>query len=451
MFVNSLSVYKIIFMAELLAAEFLFTFHLRKRNYFALRFALTSVLCMLAAVFFPVLRFDAIYSSVLFLCLLCFSLAGLQLCYKEKPLNIVYCAIAAYTVRHFSFQLFSLYITLVDGTNTSISGIYNGTAETLVFDGPFFLSLFAFAACYFIVYTLFYTVFGRRIGKNRTLEIRNPYLMILVLIILLVDILLNAVAVYNSVEENFLNGAVFYTNVIILYLYNMLCCLFTLFIQFSMIDMTKLKKDLEIANHLWQQQREQYEISKENIDLINLKCHDLKYRIRQIAQGIDTEAVREIENVIAIYDSLIKTGNEALDVIFTEKSLICRKNNVKLNCMVDGAHLSFMDKTDIYVLFGNLVDNAFEAVQKLDDVDRRIISMNVCAANRVLAINVSNYYDGEIVLRPDGLPATTKKDGNLHGLGMKSICLIVERYDGNIDFAAENGIFTVDIVFPLKT
>ena len=73
--------------------------------------------------------------------------------------------------------------------------------------------------------------------------------------------------------------------------------------------------------------------------------------------------------MISIYDSMLKTGNEALDVIFAEKSLVCRKNDIKLNCMIDGAKLSFMENTDIYALFGNLMDNAIEAIEKLKDND----------------------------------------------------------------------------------
>lgn len=127
MFFGSLSIYKIIFMVELLVAELLFTFRLGKRSRFVLRFALVSAACIVVSVFFPVLSYDAIYSSVLFLVLFLVSMAGLMFCYNEKPFNIVYCAIAAYTVRHLSFQLFSLCMTFIDGTNSSVSDIYSGT------------------------------------------------------------------------------------------------------------------------------------------------------------------------------------------------------------------------------------------------------------------------------------------------------------------------------------
>lgn len=450
MFVNSLGVYKIVFMVELLAAEFLFTFRLKRRRKFALRFCITAAACMLAAVFFPVLFYNAIYSSVLFLVLFAITLVGLLLCYDEKPFNIVYCAIAAYTVRHLAFQVYNFCFIFVNGSNSAASDIYGNADASVTVDAMFFVSLFAFAACYYIVYTLCYTVFGRRIGKNGAFEIRNPYLMIIVLTVLFVDIGLNAVAVYNSVDDNFLDGTVFFVNTVMVYLYNILCCLFTLFLQFTMIDMNKLKRELETVNHLREQEREQYEISRENIELINLKCHDLKYQVRQIAQGnIDNKAIGEIEKLITIYDSRVKTGNEAIDVILTEKSLICNKNGIKLNCMIDGARLSFMDNTDIYVLFGNLVDNAMEAVQKLTDVGKRLISMNVYAKERVLAINIGNYYEGTIELRGDGLPATTKADKRLHGLGFRSVELIVEKYGGNLDFSTDDGIFSVDIVFPI--
>lgn len=445
----SLSLYKIVFMAELLVAEFLFTLRLKRRRKFWLRFAAMCVVGMLLAWLFPVVAYNAFYSSVMFLALFAATVGGLMLCYKDSFVNIAYCAVAAYTMRHMSFQFYSLYITLVTDSGATANAMYGST--TTVVSQNAALTVVAYLLCYFVVYTLCYTFFARRIAKDGEFVLQKPTLLIWVVLILFVDIVLNAVVVYNSTEQNFLNAKVLYVNVITTYLYNILCCFFMLFIQFVMIDVQKLKRDLEITNHILQQERKQYQISKENIDLINRKCHDMKYQIGQIVAegGAGGKTVREIEGMIDIYDSMLKTGNEALDVIFAEKSLLCRKNDIKLNCMIDGARLSFMETADIYVLFGNLMDNAMEAVGKLDEVDKRIISVNVYAEADKLHIVMSNYFVGQIDIRPDGMPQTTKADKDYHGIGMRSVCLIAERYGGTTDFTIDDGIFTVEIVFEL--
>ena len=49
-----------------------------------------------------------------------------------------------------------------------------------------------------------------------------------------------------------------------------------------MFENVKLKSDLETIRQLWEQDRRQYEAAKENIDLINIKCHDLKHKIKAL-------------------------------------------------------------------------------------------------------------------------------------------------------------------------
>lgn len=273
----SLTVYKVVFMAELLVAEFLFTLRLKRRSKFWLRFAAMCVVGLLLAWLFPIVSYNAFYSSVMFLALFAATVGGLMLCYNEGFVNIAYCAVAAYTMRHMSFQFYSLYVTLVTDSGATANAIYGSSATTITQNTA--VAVLAYFLCYFIVYTLCYTFFARRIAQDGEFVLRKPTLLIWVVLILFVDIVLNAVVVYNSNEQNFLNAKVLYVNVITTYVYNILCCFFMLFIQFIMIDVQKLKRDLEVTNHIWLTERKQYQISKENIDLINRKCHDLKYQI----------------------------------------------------------------------------------------------------------------------------------------------------------------------------
>ena len=70
--------------------------------------------------------------------------------------------------------------------------------------------------------------------------------------------------------------------------------------------------------------------------------------------------LKELEQSIRIYDSIVKTGNEILDTLLSEKSLICEARDITMHCVIDGKKLFFMDSIDIYALFGNAIDNAIE-------------------------------------------------------------------------------------------
>lgn len=69
-----------------------------------------------------------------------------------------------------------------------------------------------------------------------------------------------------------------------------------------------------------------------------------KHPIRQLQMSsakADVEALREIENTVGIYDSVVRTGNDTLDVILTEKGLICEHSGIHLTCITDGEKKQF--------------------------------------------------------------------------------------------------------------
>ena len=195
----------------------------------------------------------------------------------------------------------------------------------------------------------------------------------------------------------------------------------------------------------------QYNLSKENIELINLKCHDLRHQIRQIGKdkGLSLGTVGEIESAISIYDAEVRTDNEVLDIILTEKSLRCALDGIALTCVADGHSLDFMEDTDIYSLFGNALDNAIEAVSRLEK-ERRNVGVVVRSINNLVSVNVRNSYDGEITLDADGLPLTTKSDKNFHGIGVKSIRQIAEKYNGTCSVSLNNGVFNLNVLVARK-
>ncbi len=140
--------------------------------------------------------------------------------------------------------------------------------------------------------------------------------------------------------------------------------------------------------------QKQYELLKNNIEIINMKCHDIR-RILQNRSIDSSEYLLEAKEAVEIHDCMMKTGNEALDVLMTEAALRCRKNGIQLSCIADGEKLSFIPLSDIYTLFGNLIDNAVEHVSSLPE-EERFIRLSVKAVNSFLMIHTENYFDGNL-------------------------------------------------------
>ncbi len=215
-------------------------------------------------------------------------------------------------------------------------------------------------------------------------------------------------------------------------LFSAMCCLLLLIMKTGILKLDSVEQETDTLRRLRVIEREQYEQKRETIELINIKCHDLRHQIDLMEkQGKQSEQseLNEMKKLIRIYDSSVRTGNETLDVILTERSLYCEMYGIRLSCIADGSKLGFMSVTDIGSLFGNALENAIRAVQKLDDPQERIITLKVEEKGGMLLIRVANSYAGELQFEGE-LPKTTKDENGYHGFGLKSIRMVAERYGG---------------------
>lgn len=184
------------------------------------------------------------------------------------------------------------------------------------------------------------------------------------------------------------------------------------------------------------------------MEAINIRCHDIKHQIAALGDVGRQKELREIERLVDIYDCGLKTQCAALDLVLSNKSLMCSGKGIVLTCVADGGKLDFIEDADIYALFGNILDNAIEAVDWLKDREKRLISLTVRSQGQLLIVTEENYHDGQLTLE-HGLPVTTKADKRFHGFGMQSIKLITEKYGGDLRLQSQAGIFRLSILFPI--
>ena len=427
------------FMIELIIAEGLFCLHLTGRSKFPLRLILCLVGLFTLSYFFPILSDNAFYISFTFLVLFAYTLLMAKILFRESWLKIIFCFIAGYTVQHLAYETYNL--TLIIMGVKGGSNMY-GSGEFQMFPNPFIAIIYFFT--YFVVYFFSELIFGNKIKEGEELKLTGTNVFAFVGLILVMDIILNAVVV-SFFSDNANSGYL-----IVVGIYNIICCLIASFLQFEVSIRLSIEDTLNTVSLIRHKEKEQYETSKRTIELINMRCHDLKHQIRTIGANstLNENSIKEIESLISIYDAGIKTGNEVLDVILTEKNLFCAQSGIKFSCIADGKRLNFMKEEDIYSLFGNLIDNAIEAVQGLDE-GKRVIGLKIRAINDLLSINVNNYYEQKIEFEESGMPRTTKTEKEFHGYGLKSVKNICDRYDGDLSISTENNVFNIKIMFSL--
>lgn len=210
----------------------------------------------------------------------------------------------------------------------------------------------------------------------------------------------------------------------------------------------------DTLHNIMETQYQAYQLSRESIDMVNQKYHDLKHQIAllkaQTDSGKSREYLRQMERDIQAYEARHQTGHPVLDAMLTSKSLYCQKHGIELKFIADGKLLNFMEDMDISALFGNMLDNAIESVDRLEDPSKRLIRLMIAGENNFLRIRIENYCEERIRFQ-NGVPLTTKHDRRYHGFGMKSMQRTVTKYGGSLIASQRDNWFELKILIPMTT
>ena len=407
-------------MAALWAACAVFLIPLRKRRHFRLWAA--ALLPLGTAVDVLIWRLGLLYSIPFFLFAVLFFLA----CGDMGLPAALYCAVWARTSQQLTYEVYEL-----------IQQTVSLIPEWPVPEWLLGLALFSAVYC-LLAFTIvrWMPVDGRYVVGPRQLTLA-----------LLLQVIFQGLSQLFS--RDLRSGGAYALFIILSQFY----CAVMLYFQFTLFSKSAMKHELETLKRIWHQQKQQYQLSRETIDIINRKCHDMKHQIaamRAMAGPEERERyLSEIEGSVRIYNSIFQTGNEVLDTVLTEKSLTCEANQIALSCVADGRPLAFLDAVDLYSMLGNALDNAIEGVRGFDEKEKRLIDVLIRRENKLLLIQIINPVAGRLTFQ-DGLPDSTKADDGYHGFGLKSIRHTAQKYGGFLTVNLEHGCFVLRVLLPLS-
>lgn len=215
----------------------------------------------------------------------------------------------------------------------------------------------------------------------------------------------------------------------------------------------RVRHELESVQTILHNQYIQYQQSQEAMDLIHYKYHDLKHHIIALRAQENAQQraayLHKMEEEIRNFEAQNRTGNEVLDTLLNAKMLQCMKKGISMTCVVDGTLFDFMDVMDICSIFGNALDNAIEYEETIADKEKRLIHVTAHAQKNFLIVRFENYCEEKMEFAKE-FPATTKRDTQFHGYGLKSLRYTAQKYGGEVDVHTEDNWFVLKVLIPLK-
>lgn len=190
-----------------------------------------------------------------------------------------------------------------------------------------------------------------------------------------------------------------------------------------------------------------YEEKMEDEMRIRRIYHDMKNHLLVLENNDDVHtSIAHLQKQMEPYENYYKTGNPYLDVLIRDKAKVAREKKIDFTAVIHFADGDFLDPLDISTLFGNALDNAIEASEKLS-VSRRVVTVKARHIHDMLVIAVEN----NTLLEANLSEKTSKKDTFFHGFGLSNIKNIVEKYEGECLTTCEDGVFSLKIILPIPS
>lgn len=152
------------------------------------------------------------------------------------------------------------------------------------------------------------------------------------------------------------------------------------------------------------------------------------------------EYLGELQAPVKEIADAVHTGDETVDYLINSRITAAFTSHIQLEVQVEFPRNTNIHSADLCAIVGNLLDNALEAAGKVRAPERRMVRLTIRRIHQMLVIKVENDFE-EIPMDENGQFSTTKRDGGLHGWGLKSARAAAEKYDGTVRTTYEGHTF----------
>ena len=212
-----------------------------------------------------------------------------------------------------------------------------------------------------------------------------------------------------------------------------------------------MKQQTQLLEHELQTQVAKYQQFSDSIKELRAYRHDMNNHMLCIdsllQDGNIDEARKYISSLAVIFrsQSRVEYGeNYILGALLNEKIGKAEGMNTDVTKKIDIKRKLNIENTDWCTLLGNALDNALEALEKVEEKER---TLQVFMKNDkdMLSVRITNSINETLI--PEGESfRTTKKDASHHGLGLNNIRKCVKKYGGEMRLETDEHTFTLNFI-----
>ena len=190
--------------------------------------------------------------------------------------------------------------------------------------------------------------------------------------------------------------------------------------------------------------------NSEVLEIVNVECKSsLQNKVSDFIKwfGIFQVGKMGIVTVLRILEGKIdKLFNYKFHQGLCGVDYVAKKNNINIICKAEAPNGISISEIDLCVILGNLLDNAMESCAQVENKNP-FIRIYIAVIHSQLYISIQN--SAKDILDFNERNYISTKRGN-HGLGMKRVKILVDKYEGYLNLQNQPGIFASEVTLPLK-
>lgn len=225
------------------------------------------------------------------------------------------------------------------------------------------------------------------------------------------------------------------------------------FVYFSLYKKSKeykMQAQLSILEKQLEYQKKYYEKVITNYDDTRKTFHDIKNHVNVISYLLSNKDYNSMEEYLnnlsnkIISNDLNICSNKIINAICLEKLNICNEANINIEFDINIRKDLNINSLDICIIFGNLIDNAIEACEKIANNSQKNIKVIAKTELNQLSLKIINSKNQDLIKVGEKI-ITSKEDKKNHGIGLENVKQSVLRNNGKIKFNDFKDFFEVTL------
>lgn len=296
------------------------------------------------------------------------------------------------------------------------------------------------------VWALIYVI-KRRKNDQEEVVLDLKHYIILYLVTISSLILVGSIQTFSELEE--------YEDLQIYGVFAVMACCTLVVVTLMQIVVLSQNAYIKKSNDMYKEhmalQKQHYEHMLLQYEELRKFRHDVKNHmlaLNSMCTSEDNSQIKkylsQLTNEVSSKKPVEYTGNRELDAVIAPFVLEAESKNIKVQFKGRVSDNVAIDMFDMCTIISNLLNNAIEACEKIQE-DKRIIEFEIAGYNSQIFISVCNSYDMESIINQKQKFITTKEDKLNHGIGLENVSRTVKKYDGDMRISQENERFIVTI------